>query len=704
MSALCYIYIDSNYRTRLSKIYCFFLNSAEGKERIKVISMQVQIFHKEGEQLENYTKYKLKSSDELASVLDGKDNLFVIACNKCFKEFETVDEPDCDEFLKFAADQGKNVTGSAKFDFLCNKMHTERKLQDLIPEGTENVVVISCGLGIQTVADLAGKPVVAASNTLNYRGHHGMALTKKSCDACAQCYLNITGGVCPIVDCSKSLVNGQCGGAKNGKCEVDPNKDCAWEKIYQRLAKQGRLEEFLNQPVQVRDFSKVNFKVINDYVKSIREERLDGYYGGVHPSERKEFSEHIALKKFPDPKTVVISMSQHLGAPANPIVQVGDTVKVGQKIGEAAGFISAPVHSSVSGTVVAVEPRMHGTRGSEVMAVVIESDGKNTLHESVQPHGDLDNLTPDEIIDIIREAGIVGMGGAGFPTCVKLKPAKPVDTILLNGCECEPLLTADHRVLLEYADDIIFGLKAVLKTTGAEKGIIVIEDNKPDAIELMQKKVADIGNMEVFVARTKYPQGAEKTLIKRVMGRIVPSGGLPADVGVVVDNISTVKAISDAIQTGMPLVERVATVTGEKIKNPGNFVIKIGTSVRELIDYCGGFTDDDVLVKMGGPMMGFPLNTLDVPMMKGSNGIIAVEPDETKEQPCIKCGRCVDVCPMELSPLYFVKYAKDENWQGMKDMNVMDCVECRCCQYICSSKIPIINSIKAGKNAVRGMK
>ena len=281
--------------------------------------------------MENYTKYKLKSSDELASVLNGRDNLFVIACNKCFKEFETVDEPDCEEFLKFAAEQGKTVTGSAKFDFLCNKMHTERKLQDLLPEGTENVVVISCGLGIQTVADLTGKPVIAASNTLNYRGHHGMALTKKSCDACAQCYLNITGGVCPIVDCSKSLVNGQCGGAKNGKCEVDPNKDCAWEKIYQRLAKQGRLEEFLNQPVQVRDYSKVNFKVINDYVKSIREDRLNGYYGGVHPSEHKEFSEHIDLKKFPDPKTVVISMSQHLGAPANPIVEVGDTVKVGQK-------------------------------------------------------------------------------------------------------------------------------------------------------------------------------------------------------------------------------------------------------------------------------------------------------------------------------------------------------------------------------------
>ena len=654
--------------------------------------------------MENYTKYKLKKADELESLLADKDHLFVIACNKCFKEFETIDEPDCGEFEQLASSLGKTLTGSARVDFLCNKNHTGKDLQDMIPEGTENIIVISCGLGIQTVADLAGKPVYAASNSLNYTGHHGMALTKKSCDACAQCYLNITGGICPIVDCSKSLVNGQCGGAKNGKCEVDGDKDCAWEKIYRRLEKQGRLEEFLNQPIQIRDYSRTNHKVIQDYVKSIREERLAGYYGGVHPSERKEYSEHIALERFPEPKTLVISMSQHLGAPANPIVQVGDTVKVGQKIGEAAGFISAPVHSSVSGTVVAVEPRMHATRGSEVMAVVIESDGKDTLDESVKPNKDLDSLTPDEIINIVREAGIVGMGGAGFPTCVKLKPAKPVDTILLNGCECEPLLTADHRVLLEFADDIIYGLKAILKTTGAEKGLIVIEDNKPDAIELMQAKVADLDNIEVVVAKTKYPQGAEKTLIKRVMGRQVPRGGLPADVGVIVDNISTVKAISDAIQTGMPLIERVATVTGEKIKNPGNYIVKIGTSVKELIDYCGGTTDDDVLIKMGGPMMGFALSDLNVPMMKGSNGIIAIDTDQTAEQPCIKCGRCVDVCPMELSPLYFAKYADEENWQGMKDKNVMDCVECRCCEYICSSKIPLVTKIKAGKNAVRGMK
>lgn len=660
-------------------------------------------YYKEGEQLENYTKYKLKSNDELVSVLAGKDNLFIVACNKCFKEFETVDEPDCGEFEKIAAENGKTITGSVKVDFLCNKTQTEKKLQDVIPEGTENVFVISCGLGIQTVADLAGKPVYAASNSLNYRGHHGMALTKKSCDACAQCYLNITGGVCPIVDCSKSLVNGQCGGAKDGKCEVDGNKDCAWEKIYRRLEKQGRLEEFLNQPVQVRDYSKVNVKFVSEYVKSIRENRLEGYYGGVHPSERKEFTEHLALERFPDPEVVVIPLSMHAGAPANPVVQVGDTVKVGQKIGEAAAFISSPIHSSVSGTVIAIEPHGHATRG-ECMSVVIRSDGKNTLHESVQPHKDLDSLTPDEIVEIVREAGIVGMGGAGFPTSVKLKPAKPVDTILLNGCECEPLLTADHRVLLEYADDVIFGLKAMIKTVGAEKGLIVIEDNKPDAIELMQAKTADISNIDVVVAKTKYPQGAEKMLIKRVMKRQVPSGGLPADVGCVVSNISTTKAIADAIQKGMPLIERVVTVTGENLKKPGNYIVKIGTNTKDLLDYCGGVTGDDVTIKAGGPMMGFVLSDVNVPIMKGSNGIIAVDTDHTVEQPCIKCGRCVDVCPMELSPLYFAKYADEQKWLEMKDKNVMDCVECRCCEYICSSKIPLVTKIKAGKNAIRGMK
>ena len=654
--------------------------------------------------MENYTKFRLKKVDELTSVLADKDNLFIIACNKCFKEFETVDEPECGEFEKIAGENKKTVVGSARIDFLCNKIQTEKKLKDLIPQDAENIFVISCGLGIQTVADLAEKPVYAASNSLNYRGFHGMALTQKKCDACAQCFLNITGGICPVVDCSKSLVNGQCGGAKDGKCEVDSSKDCAWEKIYRRLEKQGRLEEFLNQPVQLRDYSKVNYKVIHDYVKSVRENRLDGYYGGVHPSERKEFTEHLALKRFPDPKEVVIPLSMHAGAPANPTVQVGDTVKVGQVIGEPAAFISGFVHSSVSGTVTAIENRPHATRG-ECLSVIIRSDGKNTLHESVQPREDADSLTPDEIVEIIKNAGIVGMGGAGFPTAVKLKPAKPVDTILLNGCECEPLLTADHRVLLEYADDVIFGLRMIIKAVGAKKGVIVIEDNKPDAIALMQEKTAGCSNMKVVVAKTKYPQGAEKMLIKRVTGRQVPRGGLPADVGCVVSNISTTKAIADAIQKGMPLIERVVTVTGERLKNPGNYIVKIGTNTKDLIDYCGGVTGDgEVTVKAGGPMMGFVLSDTNVPIMKGSNGIIVVDTDHTKEQPCIKCGRCMDVCPMELSPLYFAKFADEKNWQGMKEKNVMDCIECRCCEYICSSKIPLVDKIKAGKNEVRGMK
>ena len=658
---------------------------------------------KEGEKMENYTKYRLKDAEELSQVLSGTDKIFVVACNKCFKEFESVDEPDCEAFVKLAEEQGKTVTGAVKVDFLCNRIQTERKLADGIPEGTECVFVVSCGLGIQTMAELVKKPVFAASNSLNYTGHHGMALTKKACDACAQCFLNITGGICPVVDCSKSLLNGQCGGAKNGKCEVDPNKDCAWEKIYRKLEATGRLEEFEKQPVQLRDYSKINFDVIHKFVQSIRDKRLDGYYGGVHPSERKEMSEHCDLVRFPEPDIAVIPLSQHSGKPAEPIVKVGDYVKVGQKIGEKAGFISATVHSSVSGEVIAIEERVHpATRGG--LSVVIRNDHKDVVDESVQPKGALEDLTKEEIVSIVEQAGIVGMGGAGFPTSVKLNPGKPIDAVLLNGCECEPMLTADHQLLLHYSDDVLFGLRAVMKAVDAPKGIIVIEDNKPDAVELFRSKVEGCGNIEVLVARTKYPQGAEKMLIKRALGRSVPSGGLPADVGAVVCNVSSVKAISDAIRTGMPLIERVVSVTGECVKNPGNFLVKVGTSAKEVLEYCGGVPEGDVTFKMGGPMMGIPIPDVDVAVIKGTNGIIAYETDHSVEVECIKCGRCVDVCPMELSPLYFNRYLKDGNIQGLKDMNIMDCMECRCCEYICSSKIPLVTRIKEGKNAVRGMK
>ncbi len=654
--------------------------------------------------MENYTKYRLKEKDELVSLLEGKDNLFIIACNKCFKEFETMDEPDIVTFASLASELGKNITGAERVDFLCNKVQSHKALMDAVPEGTQNIVVLSCGLGVQTVAEmeLETAPVFAACNTLNHTGYHGMALTKKTCDACDQCYLNVTGGICPIVDCSKSLINGQCGGAKNGKCEVSPDKECAWENIYQRLKAQGRLEEFLAQPVQFRDYAKVNVKKTQEYVKSIRESRFAGYYGGVHPEEHKELSEHCDLVRFPDPETVVIPMSMHLGAPATPCVAVGDYVQVGQRIGEPSAFISAPVHSSISGTVIAIEDRPHASRGT-CLAVVIQSDGKNTVHESVQPH-DLDALTPDEIIEIVRNAGIVGMGGAGFPTAVKLKPNKPIDAVLLNGCECEPYLTADDKVMLNFSDDIIYGLKAMMKAVNAPKGVIVVEDNKPEAIALMQEKAAAAEGIEVVVAKTKYPQGAEKMLIKRVTGKMVPSGGLPADVGCVVANISTTKAVADAIKTGMPLIERVASITGEYIANPGNFLVKIGTNVKDMIDYCGGITKEGVTVKAGGPMMGFPQTTLDVPIMKGSNGIIAIDTDYSEPVECIKCGRCVDVCPMELKPLYFVKYAGASDWQACKDARIMDCMECRCCEYICSSKLPLVTMIKMGKNGVRGMK
>ena len=652
--------------------------------------------------MENYTKYALKTPEELKALLEGKDNLFIVACNKCYKAFDTTNEPELAEFVKLAEGAGKTVVGTAKADFLCNGTKA-MKLPDMIPANAENVIVISCGLGVQTVASIADIPVYTATNSINYTGHHGMALTKKACDACAQCYLNITGGICPVVDCSKSLLNGQCGGAKDGKCEVCADKDCAWEKIQQRLAAQGRLEELTAQAVQVRDYSKVNFKVINEYVKNIREKRLEGWYGGVHPVEGKEPTERKALVRFPAPKVAVFPLSMHLGAPANPIVAVGDHVDVGQKIGEAAGFISAPIHSSISGTVIAIEDRPHATRGT-CLSIVVENDFKDTVHASVQPAKALEELTPAEIIEIVKNAGIVGMGGAGFPTYVKLNPGKPIDAVLVNACECEPMLTADHRVLLEFADDIIFGLLAEMKTVNAPKGIIVIEENKPDAIALLRKKTADIDGIEVLEVATQYPQGGEKMLIKRALGRSVPSGGLPADVGACVSNVSTVKAIADALKTGMPLIERVTTVTGKYIPNPMNFIVRIGTSAAELVEACGGISAQDVLIKAGGPMMGFPQTTLDTPIMKGSNGIIAIDNDETEPNECIKCGRCVDVCPMELKPLHYFKLVGAQDFQGCKDLKIMDCMECRCCEYICSSKLPLVTMIKMGKNGVRGLK
>ena len=652
--------------------------------------------------MEDYTKFKLKDAEKLAVLLGNRDNISVIACNKCFKEFTMESEPECDDFLKLAGNCGKTVAKAINVDFLCNEIMAEKAYDAAAAPDPESIFVIACGLGIQTLAELSGLPVVPASDSVSIDGRHGMALTKRLCDACGQCYLNITGGVCPITDCAKSLLNGQCGGSSKGKCEVDNEKDCAWDKIYERLGLQGRQNALCDDTIKLRDYSKISFKLIGEYVKAVREKRLAGFYGGLHPTGNKDRTANEQLRRFPPVKAVVIPLSQHTGAPAKPLVTVGDRVKCGQMIGAPDGLVSSAIHASLSGTVTAVEPRVHPTTGQKVLSVAIASDLSDEKESPIQPGGDIENLTSDEIVEIIREKGVVGMGGAGFPTPVKLKTSKPIDTVLVNGCECEPLLTADHRVMLEHAEDIIYGLKALIKATGAEKGLIVVEDNKQDAATLLETMAADTPCINVMSVRTKYPQGAEKMMIKRALGRQVPSGGLPLDVGVVVSNVSTVKAVSDAIQKGMPLIERVVTVTGDGIKNPGNFIVKIGTSVKEILEHCGT-NDGDFTIKLGGPMMGITPASSDVPVIKGTNGIIAVKPAVSEPAPCIRCGRCSDVCPMELLPLYYPQYADKSDWAGMKEKSVKDCIECACCRFICPSKIDIVGAIKHGKKAVAEM-
>ena len=653
--------------------------------------------------MEDYTKFRLKRKEEILPLLDGKDGLFVIACNKCFKEFAAEDEPECAEFIEFAEKRGKTIAGSRVVDFLCNKPMTEKWLGAAFLASLKNVFVISCGLGVQTVAELTGSAVYAACDSISSGVGHGMALTERRCDACGQCFLNLTGGICPVVDCPKGLVNGQCGGSKGSKCETDRDKDCVWDRIHERLRSQGRQDVFRGQPVALRDYSRVDFNRVADYVKSIRERRFEGYYGGLHISENKELSERLPLETFPLPRTVTIPLSQYDGTPEAPLVRKGDRVKVGQKIGEAGGYFSSSIHATISGTVSAVEPRRHSNSGRKVMSVVIESDGKDEFHESVRPCGDLGELLPGDIAALVREKGIVGMGGAGFPTAVKLKPTAPIDTVLLNGCECEPLLTADHRVMLEYADDVIFGLKAILKATGADTGVIVIKTNKRDAVELFESKTAATANVVVVVAWSKYPQGAEKMLIKHTLGRKMPRGAMPIDVGVAVCNVSTAKAISDALKKGLPPIERAVTVSGPKIRNPGNFMVRVGTPVREILEHCGGLTDGEATVKLGGPMMGFAVSDLDVPILKTTNGVVAVEAAISEPTQCIRCGRCVDVCPLDLYPLYYPQYVGKGNWAGLKEKSVRDCIECRCCDYVCSARIPISDSIKYGKRVLNGL-
>jgi electron transport complex, RnfABCDGE type, C subunit len=428
------------------------------------------------------------------------------------------------------------------------------------------------------------------------------------------------------------------------------------------------------------------------------------FFGGIHPRSYKELSNKYPIEEYLPKSQVIISLQQHIGAPCIPLVKVNDYVKVGQKIGEANGFVSAPVHSSVSGKVVAIEDRPSPS-GKLVKSIVIESDGEFNYDDNITPNEDINNMKPEEIRQIVREAGIVGMGGATFPTMVKLNPPsdKKIDIVILNGAECEPYLTADHRLMLEKPVDIVYGLLAIMKALGASKGYVGIEDNKQDAIREMKKACKEYESVEVAVLKTKYPQGSEKHIIKAITGREVPSGKIPAEIGVVVDNVGTAFAIAEAIKYGKPLIERVVTVTGEGIMTPKNLRVKIGTPFREIIEYCGGFKGTPGKVISGGPMMGIAQYSIDVPVIKGTSGILVLPEDRIalkNPKPCIKCARCVDACPMNLLPLFISAYSLKNDFDKCEEYHALDCIECGSCSYVCPSKRPLVESIRLAKREI----
>lgn len=426
--------------------------------------------------------------------------------------------------------------------------------------------------------------------------------------------------------------------------------------------------------------------------------------GGVPVPHKKELSEKFPIEFAGIPGELILFVSQHIGASAVPVVKPKDTVKRGQMIAEPKGAVSAALHAPTSGTVKAIEPRYHPGLARMCDAIILEPDGKHELAEGLCPAAsDLEQLSPEEIRNVARQAGIVGLGGACFPTSVKisLPEDKHVDTYLLNGSECEPYLTTDHRVMVEHADKVIFGFKALMKAAGVSRGIVCIEDNKPDAIEAMKHAMSGYDGLELAVLTTRYPRGGEKQLIQAVLGREVPPPpGLPYDVGVLVSNVGTAYALAEAILTGLPLVERVVTVTGEGVAKPSNFRVLIGTPVSYLIEKAGGFTGTPGKVIMGGPMMGCALPDLDVPVVKGTTGILVLTKEQATEEPilpCVKCGKCVDVCPMGLQPVWISAYASRGLMEQAEAFRATDCIECGCCSYICPAKRPLVQWIRMAK-------
>ena len=429
---------------------------------------------------------------------------------------------------------------------------------------------------------------------------------------------------------------------------------------------------------------------------------LKTFPGGLHPADNKKWTAAKPVEAVPLPQELIIPLSQHIGAPAEACVEVGTLVKKGQVIGKAKGFVSVPVHASTSGEVVAVEPRLHPS-GRSLPSVVIKPDGEDVWLENL-PKADPATLDADQIKDRLRDAGIVGMGGATFPAHVKLSPPeeKPIDTLIINGVECEPYLTADHRLMLEEPEKVLQGVDILRRVLDVTNIYIGIEANKPDAIALMSEKCAGSG-VEVVPLEVKYPQGAEKQLILAITGREVPSGGLPMEVGVVVQNVGTTAAAADAVINGYPLIERNCTVTGTGINEQKNLRIKIGTPLQHLVDFCGGLNGDPAKLIMGGPMMGMTQLSLDVPATIVTSGLLIFRAGDihvAESGPCIRCARCVRACPAKLLPTTIAAYTRLDMFEEAEEYNAMDCIECGCCSYSCPSLIPLVQSLRHAKAAI----
>ena len=426
--------------------------------------------------------------------------------------------------------------------------------------------------------------------------------------------------------------------------------------------------------------------------------------GGVHPYEGKKFTEKKQIEVLPSPQKVFIPLQQHIGAPTTPLVEKGQEVKAGEKIGEVNGFVSTPVHASIAGKVTGIEDIDHPVSGRG-QAIVIEKGETEQWVDSIKLDEKYLNLSAKEMRDRIKEAGLAGMGGATFPTHVKLSPPpdKKIDVLILNGIECEPYLTADHRLMLEYPGDIVKGMRIMMKILGVKRGIIGIESNKPDAVKVMLDAIKDEEGMEVNVFPVKYPQGAEKQLIKAALNREVPSGGLPMDVGVIVQNVGTSKAVYEAVALHKPLTHRVLTVTGPGVKEPKNLLVPIGTKFQDVIDFCGGITEKAAKIIMGGPMMGLTQPNLNVPVIKGTSGILILEEDSSHlpgEEPCIGCGRCVEVCPVHLLPTTLQLLVNNEKFDEAENLHIMDCIECGSCAFICPANRYLLHGIRFGKRRI----